>query len=71
MWKILSGVVLGWSLGANNSANIFGTGVTTGTVLGSLASVRLANRMDERFLSKAIALVLGFLGVMILLFFIR
>lgn len=46
-------------------------GVTTGTVLGSLASVRLANRMDERFLSKAIALVLGFLGVMILLFFIR
>ncbi|UCG14476.1 MAG: anion permease [Deltaproteobacteria bacterium] len=32
MWKILSGVVLGWSLGANDSANIFGTGVTTGTV---------------------------------------
>lgn len=45
--------------------------VTTGTVLGSLASARLANRMDERFLSKAIALVLGFLGVLILLFFIR
>ena len=32
MWKILSGIVLGWSLGANDSANIFGTGVTTGTV---------------------------------------
>ncbi|MGD8370576.1 MAG: inorganic phosphate transporter [Syntrophobacterales bacterium] len=32
MWKVLSGVVLGWSLGANDSANIFGTGVTTGTV---------------------------------------
>ena len=32
MWKIFSGVVLGWSLGANDSANIFGTGVTTGTV---------------------------------------
>jgi PiT family inorganic phosphate transporter len=32
MWKILSGVFLGWSLGANNSANIFGTGVTTGTI---------------------------------------
>jgi uncharacterized membrane protein YfcA len=46
-------------------------GVTTGTVLGSLASARLANRMDEVFLSKAIALVLGLLGVMILLFFIR
>lgn len=32
MWKILSGVFLGWSLGANDSANIFGTGVATGTV---------------------------------------
>ena len=32
MWKIISGVFLGWSLGANDSANIFGTGVTTGIV---------------------------------------
>ena len=32
MWKILSGAFLGWSLGANDSANIFGTGVATGTV---------------------------------------
>ncbi|MFC1822651.1 anion permease [Thermodesulfobacteriota bacterium] len=32
MWKIISGLFLGWSLGANDSANIFGTGVTTGTV---------------------------------------
>ena len=32
MWKALSGVLLGWSLGANDSANIFGTGVATGTV---------------------------------------
>jgi PiT family inorganic phosphate transporter len=32
MWKILSGVFMGWSLGANNSANIFGTGVATGTI---------------------------------------
>lgn len=32
MWKISSGVFLGWGLGANNSANIFGTGVTTGTI---------------------------------------
>lgn len=32
MWKISSGVFLGWSLGANDSANIFGTGVTTGIV---------------------------------------
>ncbi|MGD8366132.1 MAG: inorganic phosphate transporter [Desulfobacterales bacterium] len=32
MWKISSGVFLGWSLGANDSANIFGTGVATGTI---------------------------------------
>ncbi len=32
MWKVLSGVFLGWSLGANDSANIFGTGVATGVV---------------------------------------
>lgn len=32
MWRLLSGVFLGWSLGANDSANVFGTGVTTGIV---------------------------------------
>jgi len=32
MWKVLSGAFLGWGLGANDSANIFGTGVATGTV---------------------------------------
>ena len=32
MWKLASGAFLGWSLGANDSANIFGTGVATGTV---------------------------------------
>jgi PiT family inorganic phosphate transporter len=32
MWKVISGVSMGWSLGANDSANIFGTGVATGTV---------------------------------------
>ena len=32
MWKVLSGLFLGWSLGANDSANVFGTGVATGTV---------------------------------------
>lgn len=32
MWKLSSGLFLGWSLGANDSANIFGTGVATGTV---------------------------------------
>ncbi len=32
MWKISSGIFLGWGLGANDSANIFGTGVATGIV---------------------------------------
>lgn len=32
MWTLLSGVYLGWSLGANDAANIFGTGVGTGMV---------------------------------------
>jgi inorganic phosphate transporter, PiT family len=32
MWKISSGIFLGWALGANDSANTFGTGVATGTV---------------------------------------
>ncbi len=32
MWKLISGVFFGWSLGANDSANIFGTGVAAGTV---------------------------------------
>ena len=32
MWKIFSGIFLGWTLGANDSANVFGTGVATGTI---------------------------------------
>jgi PiT family inorganic phosphate transporter len=32
MWMVLSGLFLGWSLGANHTANVFGTGVATGTV---------------------------------------
>lgn len=32
MWRTLSGLFLGWSLGANDSANVFGTGVSTGAV---------------------------------------
>lgn len=32
MWMILSGIFLGWSLGANHTGNVFGTGVATGTV---------------------------------------
>ncbi|MFO8164452.1 MAG: anion permease [Thermodesulfobacteriota bacterium] len=29
MWKIISGIFLGWTLGSNDSANVFGTGVAT------------------------------------------
>ncbi|MBN1850082.1 MAG: anion permease [Deltaproteobacteria bacterium] len=32
MWRVTSGIFLGWSLGANDASNIFGTGVATGTV---------------------------------------
>jgi PiT family inorganic phosphate transporter len=32
MWKLLSGVFLGWCLGTNDSASLFGTAVSTGTV---------------------------------------
>ena len=32
MWRAISGIFLGWSLGANDASNIFGTGVATGTV---------------------------------------
>ena len=32
MFRILSGVYLGWGLGANDAANVFGTGVATGVV---------------------------------------
>ena len=32
MWKLLGGVFLGWSLGSNDSANLFGTGVAAKVV---------------------------------------
>ncbi len=32
MFRIISGVYLGWGLGANDAANIFGTGVASGVV---------------------------------------
>jgi inorganic phosphate transporter, PiT family len=32
MWKIISGLFLGWTLGSNDSANIFGTGVATNII---------------------------------------
>ncbi len=32
MWKLISGIFMGWSLGANDSANIFGTAVSSGLI---------------------------------------
>ena len=32
MWKLSGGLFLGWSLGANDAANVFGTGVESGLV---------------------------------------
>ena len=32
MFRLLSGIYLGWGLGANDAANVFGTGVATGVV---------------------------------------
>jgi PiT family inorganic phosphate transporter len=32
MWKLIGGVFVGWSLGSNDSANLFGTGVAAKVV---------------------------------------
>ena len=32
MWKLISGVLVGWGLGSNDSANIFGTGVAANAI---------------------------------------
>jgi PiT family inorganic phosphate transporter len=32
MWKLIGGVFVGWSLGSNDSANLFGTGVAAQVV---------------------------------------
>lgn len=42
MWFLLSGIYLGWALGANDAANAFGTGVTSGLVSYKLAVVLTA-----------------------------
>ena len=41
-WQILSGVFLGWSLGSNDSANVFGTAVATKMVRYSTAVILCA-----------------------------
>jgi len=42
MWFLLSGIYLGWALGANDAANVFGTGVTSGLVSYRLAVILTA-----------------------------
>ncbi|MGD9016590.1 MAG: inorganic phosphate transporter, partial [Desulfobacterales bacterium] len=32
MWQLLGGIFLGWGLGSNDSANLFGTGVAAKVV---------------------------------------
>jgi PiT family inorganic phosphate transporter len=39
MWHLLGGVYLGWSLGANDTANVFGTAVTSRMVRFSTAAI--------------------------------
>jgi len=39
MWFLLSGIYLGWALGANDAANVFGTGVTSGLVSYKMAVI--------------------------------
>jgi uncharacterized membrane protein YfcA len=43
-------------------------GVATGTVLGSLATARLANQLNERYLSRLIAVIFALLGLGLILF---
>ena len=42
MWRLLSGILLGWGLGANDSANIFGTAVSSRMVKYSTAIILTA-----------------------------
>lgn len=42
MWFLLSGIYLGWALGANDAANVFGTGVTSGLVSYKMAVILTA-----------------------------
>lgn len=38
MFRLISGIFLGWSLGANDSANVFGTAVASGVIKFSVAA---------------------------------
>jgi uncharacterized membrane protein YfcA len=57
---------LGHALIGNLPYMAFG-GIATGTVLGSFASARFANQVNERYLGKAIAVIFGLLGIAVFL----
>ena len=42
MWKIIGGIFLGWGLGSNDSANIFGTGVAANVVTYRTATILIS-----------------------------
>jgi len=42
MWQLSSGAFLGWALGSNDAANVFGTGVSTGLVRFRTATILIA-----------------------------
>ncbi|MBN2053663.1 anion permease [bacterium] len=42
MWRIIGGIYMGWSLGTNDAANVFGTGVATKVVSFRLAALLMA-----------------------------
>ncbi len=41
-WPVLGGILLGWALGSNDAANIFGTGVTTNLIRFRTAAILIA-----------------------------
>ena len=51
MFSLLGGIFLGWSLGANDAANVFGTAVGTRMVRFSLAAI-VCRAANERELVK-------------------
>jgi PiT family inorganic phosphate transporter len=42
MFRLISGIYLGWGLGANDAANVFGTGVASGVVRYRIAVILTA-----------------------------
>ena len=47
MWKLSGGIFLGWGLGSNDSANIFGTAVAANVVRYRNAVILTAGKDDD------------------------